>query len=134
MEKSETKQYASRDAIGQGDHYLRHLLAMTAEGLHSKSDIAAELAHRDIQIDALAAQGEAAKARDTAVAIVDGILGYTDLSADDRTAHRAIYSRVEHTLRRLLRSHVAQGEARPIDMVLYCPEMRNAAHRRAAAA
>jgi erythromycin esterase-like protein len=57
MEKSETvKLYAERDAISQGDHYLSHLLAMTAEGLHSKSDIAAELAHRDIQIDALAAQ------------------------------------------------------------------------------
>lgn len=32
---------------------MRHLNAMTAEGLDSKSDIAAELAHRDIQLAAL---------------------------------------------------------------------------------
>jgi hypothetical protein len=31
-------------------HYSRHVAAMTAEGLHSKSDIAAELAFRDKEI------------------------------------------------------------------------------------
>ena len=46
--------YAKRDVVAQGAHYLRHIRAMTAEGLHSKSDIAAELAHRDILIEELA--------------------------------------------------------------------------------
>lgn len=50
------KQYSERDPIEQdrqGNYYCRHVSAMTAEGLHSKSDIAAELAHRDIEIDRL---------------------------------------------------------------------------------
>lgn len=48
-----TKQYAERDAFELdqvGGHYMRHVMAMTAEQLHSKSDIAAELAWRDSQI------------------------------------------------------------------------------------
>ena len=48
--------YAERDIIEQGKHYSQHTSAMTSEGLHSKSDIAAELAHRDIQIDQLRAR------------------------------------------------------------------------------
>lgn len=47
------KQYAERDIMAQGSYYMRHLSAMTAEKLHSKSDIAAELAHRDMEIDKL---------------------------------------------------------------------------------
>ena len=43
------KHYAERDIIGQGQVYANHVSAMTREKLHSKSDIAAELAHRDIQ-------------------------------------------------------------------------------------
>ena len=42
-----------RDIDEQGDHYYRHVYQMTAEGLNSKSAIAAELAHRDIQIKQL---------------------------------------------------------------------------------
>lgn len=42
------KLYGERDAIKQGSYYIRHVEAMTAEHLHSKADIAAELAHRDI--------------------------------------------------------------------------------------
>ena len=34
-------------------HYSRHVSAMTTESLHEKSDIAAELAFRDAQIDEL---------------------------------------------------------------------------------
>jgi DNA-directed RNA polymerase subunit RPC12/RpoP len=52
VEMSE-KHYAERDIMEQGNYYMRHLMAMTAEKLHSKSDIAAELAHRDMVIDAL---------------------------------------------------------------------------------
>lgn len=44
------KLYAKRDIIGQGEFYTRHVMAMTAEGLHDKSSIAAELAHRDQRI------------------------------------------------------------------------------------
>ena len=47
------KQYAERDAYEldvAGGYYSRHVSAMTSEGLHSKSDIAAELGHRDMVI------------------------------------------------------------------------------------
>lgn len=47
------KLYCDRNPITQGIYYLRHIQAMTSEGLHSKSDIAGELAHRDIEIDRL---------------------------------------------------------------------------------
>ncbi|GAA0517592.1 hypothetical protein GCM10009414_29010 [Tatumella terrea] len=46
-------QYAERDIMDldiSGNHYSRHISAMTREGLHSKSDIAAELAWRDARI------------------------------------------------------------------------------------
>ena len=43
-------EYADRDTIAMSDVYGKHVSAMTAEGLHAKSDIAAELAHRDICI------------------------------------------------------------------------------------
>jgi K+/H+ antiporter YhaU regulatory subunit KhtT len=47
------KLYAERDIMEMGQGYFEHVLAMTAEGLHDKSDIAAELAWRDEQIAAL---------------------------------------------------------------------------------
>lgn len=52
----EPKQYAKRDPIQlekAGGYYTRHLSAMTNESLHSKSDIAAELAYRDYIVDML---------------------------------------------------------------------------------
>lgn len=36
-----------------GNYYSKHVLAMTQEGLHDKSDIAAELAYRDMITDEL---------------------------------------------------------------------------------
>ena len=48
-------EYADRDVKALGPHYIRHISAMTAEGLHNKSDIAAELAHRDQIIELLQA-------------------------------------------------------------------------------
>ena len=36
-----------------GQHYCKHVDAMTREGLHDKSDIAVELARRDIEIKRL---------------------------------------------------------------------------------
>lgn len=54
---STDRQYAvgQRDIeqLDEGGYYTRHIYAMTHEGLYSKSDIAAELAHRDLQIDML---------------------------------------------------------------------------------
>ncbi len=51
-----SKQYAERDVMAldrAGGYYSRHVRAMTAEGLQSKSDIAAELAWRDAEIERL---------------------------------------------------------------------------------
>jgi hypothetical protein len=45
--------YAKRDVRALGKFYTAHMQAMTAENLHEKSDIAAELAFRDQQIAAL---------------------------------------------------------------------------------
>lgn len=44
-------EYEKRDIIELGDAYLKHANAMTAEGLHDKGDIAAELAWRDERIE-----------------------------------------------------------------------------------
>lgn len=58
MTDEHVNQYAERDAMQldiNGGYYSRHIQAMTREGLHSKSDIAAELAWRDQQIDQLKA-------------------------------------------------------------------------------
>ena len=63
---TEKKHYAKRDPESQGIHYINHVSAMTTEGLHAKSAIAAELAHRDIEIErlrvALAAPAQAVPA------------------------------------------------------------------------
>jgi hypothetical protein len=71
------KQYANRDPMkldAAGNYYIRHVGAMTSEGLHAKSDIAAELAWRDMQIDRLAQ------------ALVDVMDGVSDHHIQDRTA------------------------------------------------
>ena len=49
-------EYTARDIVAQGEHYIRHVSAMTDEDLHDKSDIAAELAHRDIESERLHAE------------------------------------------------------------------------------
>lgn len=66
------KLYAQRDAYEldvAGSFYIRHVSAMTSEGLNSKADIAAELGYRDSVIaklkadyDKLAAECVALKA------------------------------------------------------------------------
>lgn len=51
-----SKQYAERDIESldeAGGFYSRHVSAMTSEGLHTKSSIAAELGHRDMVISEL---------------------------------------------------------------------------------
>lgn len=47
------RQYKKRDTEELGEHYFCHVEAMTAEGLYEKSDIAAELAYRDMVIDGM---------------------------------------------------------------------------------
>ena len=51
-------EYAERDPeeLDEGGHYCKHLMAMTAEDLHSKRDIACELAYRDKRIAELEAR------------------------------------------------------------------------------
>lgn len=61
--EEDKKLYAKRDIIGldrAGNYYSQHVQAMTAEGLHSKSDIAAELAFRDAEIGDLKSKVDAA--------------------------------------------------------------------------
>ena len=51
-----TKQYAQRVIMAleeAGNYYSKHMASMTGEKLHDKSDIAAELAYRDFEIDKL---------------------------------------------------------------------------------
>lgn len=67
---SEVKQYAERDLMEMdcaGNHYCRHVSAMTREQLHSKSDIAAELGWRDMQIAKLKAERDALAAENSAL-------------------------------------------------------------------
>ncbi len=57
------QRYAKRNAQALGQLYCDHVHAMTVEGLHEKSDIAAELAWRDAreaQLTALVEQAEKA--------------------------------------------------------------------------
>jgi len=55
-----------------GGHYCRHVSAMTREGLHAKSDIAAELAWRDSEIDRLRLELVRARTRVFALAHAPG--------------------------------------------------------------
>lgn len=54
-------QYATRDTESLGDLYIHHVEAMTAEGLHEKNRIAAELAYRDSVIASLLSRIEQQK-------------------------------------------------------------------------
>ena len=54
--KPETKIYITRDPERLEPYYTQHVLAMTTESLHAKSDIAAELAARDARIAELEAR------------------------------------------------------------------------------
>ncbi|HDL6529020.1 TPA: hypothetical protein PXJ50_004546 [Yersinia enterocolitica] len=61
---SEIKQYDTEvrlESVMGTNHYGVHIHAMTAENLHSKSDIAVELAWRDLRIEQLITQLEAAQ-------------------------------------------------------------------------
>ena len=77
------KHYAVRDAMEMdiaGNHYCRHVSAMTSEGLHSKADIAAELGWRDWQIAQLQEQVKALSAENCIQAFI--IAAVKDLVRD----------------------------------------------------
>ena len=78
-----SKLYTERDIIEQGDYYSRHTSAMTGEGLDRKSDIAAELAHRDIQIDQLQARVAELEARICRTCDGHGMIGGPSYSQPD---------------------------------------------------
>ncbi|ORM78310.1 hypothetical protein [Pantoea eucrina] len=64
------KIYGDRDLMAMdiaGNHYCRHVDHMTREKLHSKSDIAAELGWRDMQIAALQQKLDAVLAENVAL-------------------------------------------------------------------
>lgn len=84
-----------------GDRYIAHVSAMTAEGLHSKADIAEQLALRDDAIAALLAEIERLKADKDA-----GAADYCRLS-DDRDAQFVRAEAAEARLREL-------AEAEPV--------------------
>ena len=78
-----SKLYTERDIIEQGDYYSRHTSAMTGEGLDRKSDIAAELAHRDIKIDQLQARVAELEARICRTCDGHGMIGGPSYSQPD---------------------------------------------------
>lgn len=91
---SEVKQYVDRDIMDlddKGGYYFRHVDAMTRESLHSKSDIAAELGHRDMLIDTYRELcGELIKDIDYAILAINNGFGSTQLLRDAITKAEAI--------------------------------------------
>jgi hypothetical protein len=55
--------YPAQDSESLGEHYIRHICAMTSESLHAKSDIARQLAARDKMLSVLWAEYEDRKAQ-----------------------------------------------------------------------
>jgi hypothetical protein len=82
--------YANRDHQAQGEHYLRHISAMTAEGLHAKSAIAGELAYRDMEIERLRAElAEWEKLRDPSILHANLLRGLPAQLDRDKFLHLA---------------------------------------------
>ncbi len=83
--------YAPRDHVAQGAYYLRHVSAMTGEGLHAKSAIAGELAHRDMRIDQLLAENNLLAGFYDAHVNLLATLGHEDVTGqDERDAEQAL--------------------------------------------
>ena len=75
------KLYAKRDAMAldeAGNYYINHVMAMGSEQLHSKSAIASELAHRDMLIDKLTKELQAAKAQPQWIPVSERLPTYGD--------------------------------------------------------
>ena len=93
-------EYKERDAMQldeAGNYYGKHVVAMTSESLHSKSDIAAELGYRDMVIDAITKQ------RDELAALMESIREYASmiplhLTDEDNHSNRHIKHFVEQII------------------------------------
>lgn len=104
-EEADMSLYQDRDHAAQGEHYLRHVEAMTSEGLHAKSAIAGELAARDIEIADRRADYERACAlvADMHAAAMGGVVGpargivedVADLRAERDALHKALAGALE---------------------------------------
>jgi hypothetical protein len=78
-----TKRYGNwSDLPSLEPHYCAHVSAMTTEGLHGKSDIAAELAFRDAEIAKLRSALQAARIEITNMSIAYGC-GFSLTVIDD---------------------------------------------------
>ena len=84
----EVKRYDEERDIMQldilGGYYGRHVSAMTSEGLHRKSAIAAELGYRDSVIDALRAENAELVAALERLSTPVGLTSYGDALANAR--------------------------------------------------
>ena len=88
-----TKLYPEQDHPALGDWYVKHVQAMTQEGLHAKSDIAAQLAWRDRLIEDL--QGQVKKLFATGLAYCDKIEALQMLTKELASVLRPILVHVE---------------------------------------
>lgn len=80
--------YPQQDAEELGEFYFRHLDAMTTERLHSKSDIAAQLAWRDRELERL----RQVKPRTLYIILEGGLV--QNVCADDPTDFAGIDVRI----------------------------------------
>jgi len=106
--------YPPVDLFALGEHYIKHVEAMTAEGLHSKSDIAAQLAWRDQRIAQLERGEHAAVSQiDQALRVIEGAtVEYQPSTVADCVA-KALAERDAELSR--LRGEVAAAKAEAID-------------------
>jgi len=77
-------------ALGEGGYYTNHASAMTGEGPCSKSDIAAELAFRDAEIDRLKARVDQLASIEPASDELSGAIHDFPGWADDFIEHKGI--------------------------------------------
>lgn len=88
--------YAERDFKEHAEYYGKHVSAMTAEGLHDKSDIAFELAHRDMLIDKLKAEIEELNSlQDSYLSDIGSEVYDIDFNGDDSSYQLSILIRPE---------------------------------------
>ena len=105
-----------------GNYYCRHVSALTGENLHAKSEIAAELAWRDLQIDTLRATISRLKneLREIDIAIDDPESNLTKTQAECVLKMRRTISRLReyaghHRLCHSYRWNAGEQKFRPCD-------------------
>ncbi len=82
------KVYPSVDSMALGQHYIRHVDAMTREGLHSKADIAAQLGWRDQELERL--REELAKAHSLIGTLAEPDFTVARQAMEIANAHQAL--------------------------------------------